>query len=146
ATAVTTPPGVGGSAAGSSSSGGGEAVQRSLADEKRRAVEEGFQCRTWESLYQYLELLRAEKVRASSKRARETRERELQKRPKLIVGKSKGQGYTEKTGRISRKSGAPSFFAATSSSSSMRAGRRRGGITPQSPPGIPKKAASVAAR
>ncbi|CAN0171068.1 unnamed protein product, partial [Ectocarpus fasciculatus] len=108
-TAAATTPGGGGSAAGRSSGGGGggEAVQRSPAEEKRRALEEGFRCRTWESLYQeglrllshpvgatnihtYLELLREEKVRTSSKRAREARERELQKRPKLIVGKSKG--------------------------------------------------------
>lgn len=39
---------------------------------------------------QLLELMREEKVRISSKRAREARELELKKKPKMIMGKSKG--------------------------------------------------------
>ncbi|CAM9344217.1 unnamed protein product [Pylaiella littoralis] len=116
------------SGGGGGGGGGGVLPERRAAageGEKQRAVEEGFRCRTWESLFQHLELLRAEKVRASSKRAREAREREQQNRPKMIVGKSQGENLTRKIGRTSGKSCAPSFFAPsappTSSSSSSAA-------------------------
>ncbi|CAM9920231.1 unnamed protein product [Laminaria digitata] len=103
---------------GMGNSGGGE---RSPAEEKQLKVERGFRCRDWHSLYQHLEMLKSDKVRASSKRAREAREREQQKRPKLIFGKSKGEDYTKNAARSSRN-GAPAFSSASSSSSSSARG------------------------
>eukprot|EP00752_Nemacystus_decipiens_P013435 g11898.t1 len=116
--------------------GGGAATggERRPAEEKQRAVEEGFTCRTWESLYQHLEMLRAEKVRTSSKRAREAREREELKRPKMIVGKSRGEDFTRKTGRVSGKLSAPSFFAPPSPASSFSSGPGPSSLsTPKTP-------------
>lgn len=104
----------------------GVGTERNMAEEKQRYVEEGFRCRTWNTLYWRLETMREEKVRMSSKRAREARQLELQKKPKMIMGKSRGEDLQRKTdskgGRRSRMSmSSSSSLSASASASSTSA-------------------------
>ncbi|CAM9892841.1 unnamed protein product, partial [Ascophyllum nodosum] len=88
------------------------------AEDRQRTVEDGFKCRTWNALYKHLELMREDKVRASSKRAREAREREQQSKPKLILGKSRGEDFIKR--RSGRGSGGAPALVLHSAKSSKR--------------------------